>query len=253
MDIIEIYKEYYDKVYNYALRLSCHPEDAEDIAQETFLSALTKLYMVKNKEAIFSWLRTICYHKFIDHARKNKYLTEVDDWQQLENEGKYLYSNQPLPDLEVVVSEEIRDMQNGCFLAMVRKLTLNQRIAFSLTDMYGMNIDGVADILQISVQAAKGLLYRARMNIDAFFSDHCSILNEKNPCSCKAWLEFSTRRNDLQEKSKKIISQLDYKKKGYIFDEEVRRKIYKLYRNIPDRKPSDDWYKKVLIILQENK
>ncbi len=252
MDSIQIYKEYYNKIYNYALKLSCHPEDAQDITQETFLVALEKINTVKNKEAILSWLIAICYHKFIDYAQKNKYLIEVDDWQQLESEGKYLYSDYPLPEQEVVVSEEMKDMQNGCFLAMVRKLTLNQRIAFSLTDMYGMKINEVADILRISVQAAKGLLYRARMNIDSFFSDHCSILNETNPCSCKSWIEFSLHRNDMHEKSKKIINQLDYKKKGYIFDEEVRKKIYYLYRNMPDRKPSDDWYEKVLIILQEN-
>jgi RNA polymerase sigma-70 factor (ECF subfamily) len=53
-------------------------------------------------------------------------------------------------------------------------------------------------------------------------------------------------------KSKALINKLDYKKNGYIIDEEVRKKIYYLYKNMPDKKPSNDWYEKVLNILREN-
>lgn len=250
MDILEVYKNHYKAIYNYALRLSCHPQDACDIAQETFLIAFEKMNSLKNEEAITGWLRTICYHQFIDQKRRDKYLVEVDDWEQLEKEGELLQAYVPQPEYEVIVSEEIKDLQNGCFLAMVRKLTLNQRIAFSLVDMYGMKIEAVADILQISVSAAKGLLYRARMNIDSFFADHCDLLNEKNPCSCKAWIEFSSQRNSLQNSTRKLIERLDYKKKEYVFDESTRRKIAYLYLNMPDKKPSEEWYNNVINILK---
>lgn len=252
MDIISIYKTYYNKIYNYALRLCCHPEDAKDITQETFLTALTKIDTLKHEEAVLSWLRSICYNNFINQTRKNKYLTEVDNWSQLEIEGRFLHASETQPEIEVFVSEEIRDLQNGCFLAMVRRLTLNQRIAFSLVDMYGMKINEVADILQVSIQAAKGLLYRARMNIDSFFANHCDILNVDNPCSCKAWIEFSLQRSNMQQRARQIINKLDYKKDCYVYDDIVRKKIYYLYRNMPEMKPSNDWYETVLIILQEN-
>lgn len=252
MDILEIYKDHYKSIYNYALRLSCHPQDACDITQETFLIALEKLGSLKNDEAIVGWLRTICYHQFINLTRRKKYLIEVDDWEQLEKEGVFLQPYVSQPEDEVIVAEEIRDLQNGCFLAMVRKLTLNQRIAFSLVDMYGMKVEAVSDLLQISLSAAKGLLYRARMNIDSFFADHCELINEKNPCSCKAWIEFSNRRNNLQKSTKKLIDKLDFKTEEYIFDESVRKKIAYLYRNMPDKKPSDEWYNNVLNILEKS-
>ena len=250
MDILEVYKNHYNLVYNYALRLSCHPDDACDITQETFLIAFEKMDSLKNEEAITGWLRTICYHQFIDQTRRDKYLVDVDDWEGLEKDGGYLQAHVPQPEDEVIVSEEIKDMQNGCFLAMVRKLTLNQRIAFSLVDMYGMKIEAVSDILQISVSAAKGLLYRARMNIDSFFANHCELLNEKNPCSCKAWIEFSKQRNNLQNSTRKLIEKLDFKKNEYVFDETTRKRIAYLYSNLPDRKPSEEWYNKVLYLLK---
>lgn len=253
MDLIMLYQTYYDKIYNYALRLSCHPQDALDITQETFLTAMTKIDCLKQQETAFSWLKTICYHKFIDQIRKNKYLTEVEDWNQLEAEGLLISQQQPLPEQEVIVLEEIRALQNGCFLAMVRKLTLNQRIIFSLVDMYGMTVDEVAEILGISDLAGKGLLYRARMNIDSFFANHCDLLKEDNPCSCRAWIEFSTNRSKRQAKTRELIDRLDYQKQGYRFDDTIRSKISYLYKNMPQKKPSDDWYQKILKILQENK
>ena len=54
MDIIDIYNKYYKYIYNYALRLSCHPDDALDITQETFLTALKKIDTLKNEKAISS-------------------------------------------------------------------------------------------------------------------------------------------------------------------------------------------------------
>ncbi len=252
MDILDIYNNYYQYIYNYALRLSCHPEDALDITQDTFLTALLKINSLKNEQAIAGWLRSICFHKFIDQTRRNKYLIVTEDWNSLDHDGNLLASTEVQPETEVIVSEEIRDLQNGCFLAMVRKLTLNQRITFSLVDMYGMKIEAVADILKVSLSAAKGLLYRARMNIDSFFAYHCDLINESNPCSCKAWITFSTQRNALHQDTKKLIEKLDFTKDGYVFDEIIRKKIFYLYRNMPDKKPSEEWYRKVHKILKEN-
>lgn len=252
MDIIDIYNKYYKYIYNYALRLSCHPDDALDITQETFLTALKKIDTLKNEKAISGWLKRICFNKFIDDTRKNKYIIESEDLNSLESDGKLLQYQEVKPETEVIVSEEILNLQNGCFLAMVRKLTLNQRIAFSLVDMYGMKIEQISDILKISISAAKGLLYRARMNIDSFFANHCDLIKEENPCRCKSWIEFSKNRANLQKNTKKLIDKLDFTEKGYVFDEEVRTKILYLYKNMPDKKPSDEWYKKVLKILEKN-
>ena len=252
MDIQSIYRDYYRFIYNYALKLTCHPEDALDLTQDTFLAAMEKLNTLKKEEALAGWLRTICYHGFLDRAMrdKKKYLYEEEDWEQLEQLGRQIVADEPTPEEEVVVEEEIKELQNGCFLAMVRKLTLHQRIAFSLADMYGMKIGDIAELLGISVNAAKGLLYRARMNIDSFFDDHCNLIYEENPCSCKAWIGFSEKRDGLQKKTKKLIERLDYEKKDYRYDETVRRRVYTLYRRMPDRKPPEEWYHRFFQILE---
>lgn len=251
MKILDAYKNYYKYIFNYALKLTCHPEDALDLTQDTFLRAAEKLDTLKNEQALAKWLRTICFHEFINNAKMNthKYLVEVEDLDKLKREGCLLTDINLQPEDEIIVAEEIRDLQNGCFLAMVRKLTLNQRITFSLVDMYGFPIEYIAKLLDISTGAAKGLLYRARMNIDSFFGEHCSIIYEKNPCTCRAWIEFSTNRSNLQRQSHKLLEKLDYKQKGYVYNEDVRKKVQYLYRNMPEKRPPTEWYQSVLKIF----
>jgi len=252
LDIDQIIQDYGNYIYNYALKLTCHPADAEDLAQETFIQAWKNLDGLKSELAIKKWLITICYNQFLMKIRqKSSRIEELsEDFQMLEQEGFMLNDSSSNPVDEVLVEEEIKELQNGCFLAMVRKLTLNQRIVFSLVDMYGMYVEEVAQILGTSILATKGLLFRARMNIDSFFADHCNILNMNNPCSCKAWITFSSNRNNLQLQTKKLIETLNYKEKNYRFDLEVRNKIKFLYSNMPDKKPSEDWYIRVLQSLK---
>ena len=251
MDISVIYNNYYKYIYNYALKLTCHPDDALDITQDTFIKAWEKFNTLENENAISKWLRTICFHEFLTKARKeNKhYIIEVDDWDKLEQEGTLLINVSLQPEDEIIVDEEIKDLQNGCFLAMVRRLSLNQRIVFSLVDMFGLNVEYVADVLGVSKGAAKGLLYRARMNIDSFFADHCNIIYEKNPCSCRAWIDFSSNRSKLQKEARHIANKLNFEEKKYVYNEEVRKKLLYLYSNMPQQKPSEEWYQKVLKII----
>jgi len=252
-NITQIFNDYHIYIYNYALKLSCHPDDAADLTQETFVKAWMKLNTLNEEHALSKWLRSICYHEFLMKIRKDQNVDTliVDDWEKIESEGKLLHQIIPLPEEEVIVAEEIKSLQNGCFLAMVRRLSLNQRIVFSLVDMYGLEIDEVANILEVSKGAAKGLLYRARMNIDSFFAGHCNLIDQQNPCSCKAWIEFSTKRSDMQAKTKLLINKLNFEEKGYKYNENVRRKLLFLYSNMPEQKPSIEWYDHVHNIIRQ--
>lgn len=256
MDVEIIVNEYGDYIFNYALRLCCNPTLAEDLAQETFINAWQNVYTLKNSYAAKAWLRKICLNNYLMYERKNKNYKEiaVEDITILEAEGNLISAEIPEPEEELLVAEEIKELQNGCFLAMARYLTLHQRIAFSLTDMFGLPLEEVAQIMGLSKGAVKGLLFRGRMNLDSFFSNHCSIIDAKNPCSCKAWIEFSKNRDNHQQDAKrhKLNSNLDFKKSNYIFNPEIRSKINYLYKNIPDRKPSEKWYRQVVDIIKNN-
>lgn len=247
----EMITQYGTYVYNLALRLSANPEYAEDLAQQTFIKAWEHIYEVKNSKAIKQWLRTICINEFRMSLRKNKNIVYIENVEDLEQDGNLLVSPQLLPQEEVIANEEVRKLRDGCFLAMTRKLSVNQRIAFSLVDMFGLSINEVAEILELTPKAIKGLLYRARRNLESFFQTHCSFLDIDNPCHCSAWIEFVKDRNALQAEMRQRISVLDYKKSGYVYNREIEKKILNYYHNLPEQHPNQEWFSKVIALVEK--
>lgn len=249
----QIFREYNLYIYNYALKLVCNPQTAEDLTQQTFMTAFEKQNQLQEEGALKKWLTTICYRHFLMYLRSSGACMETPaDMEEMEMLGASLPDAGPEPEEEVIVGEEISALQNGCFLAMVRRLTLRQRIAFSLVDMFGMSIADAAELLELSPNAMKGLLHRARLNLDSFFGNHCNLLDAKNPCSCQAWIRFRDNHEQNKKAMKISVEMLDYRKTGYKFDEHIRAKIYYLYRNMPDRKPSSEWYENVIANMRSN-
>lgn len=247
--IESVINQYGQYVYNLALKLSANPENAEDLAQETLIKAWKHLQDINDTSAIKSWLRTICINEFRMMLRKEKRenICFVENIEDLESDSMLLVDVQPLALDEIQTTEEVGKLRDGCFLAMTQKLSLNQRLAFSLIDMFGMSLNDVAEILELTPKAVKGLLYRARMNLDSFFQGHCSFLEINNPCKCTAWIDFLQTRNSLQE----VMEQtLDYKKAGYVFDPKVRQKILHYYHDMPNQKPSQEWFDKVILLVR---
>ena len=253
LTIESIITRYASYIYNLSRKLSANPDKAEDLAQETFIKAWAHISEVKNEDAVKSWLRTICINEFRMMLRKEKRgaMGYAESMDELEHDGEFLVDPRPLPIDEIQAAEEVANLRDGCFLAMTRKLTLNQRMVFSLIDMFGISINETAQILDLTPKAVKGLLYRARMNLESFFSDHCSFMDIHNPCQCTAWIEFMKDRNTFQEKLRQKKEYLDYQEKGYVHDPETGRKMLYYYHHLPEQRPPQEWFEKIAALLYE--
>lgn len=249
MCIEELVKDYGQNIYRYALKLTCDPHIAEDITQETLISAWKNLDSLADERAIKKWLQKICLNHFLMYYRKTKKDNEqiTESIEELEKEGKVLVAVEAGPEEEVLVDDAIRAIQNGCFQAMVRKLSLNQRIAFSLVDMFGLSIADVAELLELSPNATKALLHRARTNLAQFFSGHCNLLDVKNPCSCQSWINFSTNHEKKKRAAQEVFHPNKYYDDKKQIDESVRAKIHYLYTHMPESKPDEQWFQDVIL------
>lgn len=249
-DIVHDYGQY---VYNQALRLTCNPTDAEDLAQDVLLQAWRHLEDLKEERATASWLRTICLNEFRMKLRRDKRLVlELsDDIGVLEQEGRALMLELPSPETEVEVSEAIGRMRDGCFLAMAGKLTLNQRVVFSMIDMFGLSIEETSRLLELTPKAVKGLLYRARVSLEAFFRGHCYFLDVENPCSCQSWISFMEDRDAFQKKAKELTTVLECKDKDFRVAPAALSTMLSYYQRIPERKPDKEWYDKILSLMNQ--
>ncbi len=65
-----IYKMYYRAMYNISLGIVKDPDEAEDIMQESFLSAFEKIGSWKGEVSFGAWLKSIVQNRSVDSWRK---------------------------------------------------------------------------------------------------------------------------------------------------------------------------------------
>ena len=154
-DFSEIVEKYSDFVYNIALRMTNNSHDAEDIAQDAFLSAYKAYDSFRGQAQVSTWLYRITVNACLMKIRKEKkakMLTQtgyddanISDW------GVD-------PGRAAVNSELRRSLEEAIAL-----LPPDLRTAVVLRDVQGYSGQEAAEILEISVASMKSRLHRARI------------------------------------------------------------------------------------------
>ena len=78
MDYEKLYNSYYMQVYSYAVALTKNPEKAEEIAQHTFVKALSSKAEYKGKSSELTWLCSIAKNLYYDEIRRNQKLAGIE-------------------------------------------------------------------------------------------------------------------------------------------------------------------------------
>lgn len=260
MEFVNIYELYNQYIYSFAYKLTNNREQAEDLAQDTFLKAYENITQLREEKYIKLWLRRICYNSHLMSVRANSKYKEVfyEDNEAVRNEIEVSHNDNTTPSAEdeIIVSEEIKAIQNGCFLTMVHNLSEYQRIVFSLVDMFGLTTKETAEILNESESAIKSLLHRARLKLDKFFGENCSLINVNNYCKCTSWDKFVSHRERIKNEFIENREKVDDDNNNLINNQnpiDIERKLRYLYANMPDYKPSQEWYDRILSILKKYK
>ena len=78
MDYEKLYNSYYMQFYSYAVALTKNPEQAEEIAQHTFVKALSSKAEYKGKSSELTWLCSIAKNLYYDETRRNQKLAGIE-------------------------------------------------------------------------------------------------------------------------------------------------------------------------------
>ena len=85
-------------------------------------------------------------------------------------------------------------VREGCLLATLACLTPDQRAAFVLRVLCGLDVSEVAAVLDRSDNAVRVLTSRARQALKGFLCRNCSLYDPDNPCDCRNLVGFSLAR-----------------------------------------------------------
>lgn len=156
------------RVYALALRMLRNEHDAQDVTQETFLSALEHLDQFRAEASFSTWLVRIASHASLKIIRKRKGLPTISLEEATEPSG----SDGAIPHPEFIADwrnspEELahrKDVQ-GLLQEALEQLDDKHRLVFLLRDVEGLSIEETAQALQLSPANTKVRLLRARLKL----------------------------------------------------------------------------------------
>ena len=148
-------------VYNLALRMMNHSEDAQDISQEVFLKAYRSLQNFDERSAFSTWLYRITHNTCIDEMRKRKGKQSYSLEEELESADGSL--QRQVADAGDTPEESLmRKEQKSEILQALDTLSEEHKAAIILRDVKGMAYEEIAEILELSLGTVKSRISRAR-------------------------------------------------------------------------------------------
>ena len=169
MDAFEALTQRYEqRVYSLALRMLRHEQDAEDVTQQAFLSALEGLGGFRGEASFATWLLRIATHAALKVIRKRKGLDTVsleeatepgEDYESIPH-PEYIADWRQSPD-QLVHKHEIRRLLDEA----LGKLDEKHRLVFLLRDVEGLSVKETAEALGLSEANTKVRLLRARLQL----------------------------------------------------------------------------------------
>ena len=148
-------------VYNLALRMMNHSEDAMDISQEVFLKAYRSLANFDERAAFSTWLYRITHNTCIDEIRKRKGKQTYSLEEDLESEDGSM-QRQVADDGDTPEESLMRKEQKSEILRALDTLSEEHKAAIILRDVKGMSYEEIAEILELSLGTVKSRINRAR-------------------------------------------------------------------------------------------
>lgn len=148
---LEIYKLYYKAMYNSALRILKNQADAEDVMQDSFLDAFTRIQLYREEGSFGGWLKRIVINNAMDFIRNQKPTNEIDESHILltDEEGDCIENDCRL--------EDIKEAMN-----MIKQ---EYRIIISLYLFEGYDHEEIASIQNITYGLSRTRYSRARQSL----------------------------------------------------------------------------------------
>ena len=160
----ELLRLYQGKIFNLAMSILKNESDAEEAAQDVFMTVIRKVGTFQGNSAFYSWIYRICVNTCLMRLRgkrRNETVSIEEFMPVFTDEGMHA---SPMDDWSKEVE---RDALNEELGKMIRKyteeLSEKYRVVFVLSDVEGLSNEETAKILGLTVPAIKSRLHRARL------------------------------------------------------------------------------------------
>jgi RNA polymerase sigma-70 factor (ECF subfamily) len=157
----ELVRRYQDRLFNTVYRLLDNADDANDVVQESFVSAYQSLDSFKGDAQFFTWLYRIAMNAAISLKRRRKVAVSI------ETGSKGDLSIDPPDESVDTQPDELlqRQEEEDRLRSAMNKLSPEHRAVLILKDIEGQKYEMIAEILEVPIGTIRSRLHRARMEL----------------------------------------------------------------------------------------
>jgi RNA polymerase sigma factor (sigma-70 family) len=150
--------------YNIAIKITRNREDAEEVAQDSFIKVFHSLKLFKGESKFTTWLFRIVYNTSLSKIRRKSLFTHsIDDENFVENESEHAF--------EHVDRMKIKDQQHYVKIAMNTLDELDQ-LVITLYYLEEQSVQDICTITDLSESNVKVRLFRARKKLHKVLSEN---------------------------------------------------------------------------------
>ncbi len=155
----DIYENYFKDVCRLCLSLTKNEENAEDLAQETFVKALASIDSFDGSKDIRAWLFTIAKNTFYSECRKKKWIADGEVPEEM-------------PSAEQDILEVISDKESAVLIhKYLHSMKEPYKEVFHLRVFGELDFEEIGNIFGKSASWARVTFYRAKNEIKNYMTE----------------------------------------------------------------------------------
>jgi RNA polymerase sigma-70 factor (ECF subfamily) len=168
----ELVRRHQERVYATVYHMTANHEDANDLAQETFIKAWHALGSFKGESSFFTWVYRIAVNKTLNFLKQRRNRAPQMSLNDLDVNAEHD------PDLVALVSDrtprrdaglaELQERLNAALL----KLSVPHRMVVTLHDIQGLPHEEIARIMDCNVGTVRSRLFYARQQLQGLLADY---------------------------------------------------------------------------------
>jgi len=167
----ELVQRYQERIYATIYHMTSNHEDANDLAQETFIKAFQALRSFKGGSSFYTWVYRIAVNKTINFLKQRRHkghmsLNELD------------FNAENDPDLVALVSDKTPQRDAGLnelkkkLNEAMQRLSEPHRLVVTLHDVQGLPHEEIAEIMECNIGTVRSRLFYARQQLQGFLADY---------------------------------------------------------------------------------
>lgn len=165
----QLVDRYKNLVYTLALRMLKHKEEAEEVAQDTFIKVFKSLDKFKGDSKFSTWIYRVAYNTCLDNIKKNK--------KHLNNVAIDDYTFNKLDTVDNALDNIINEEKSALIKNCINKLPEDSSALLTLFYFEELSLDEISKIINVEANTVKVKLYRARKKLAIILEQYLQLQN----------------------------------------------------------------------------